>query len=287
MKPLIAVLALLAGLAIACSSAGTVSNNNEAASAGSVVSAPDVAPPSPANTDSATRVVVTTSIALEVADPRSTYEAVGDTTRRFGGYVAEGRLASDYKLSSNDKQPGAFLRLRVPLEQHEALMRDLRSIAGKVTSEDTTAKEVTGEYTDLQNRLTNLQRSEAQYRDLMDRSGTIDDVLNVTARLDDVRGQIEEVQGRINLLSDQSDFATVPVTLTAPPLVASSASDLPSPIRIFVHAAEASVVVAHAALNLGAVLLVAAIWLVPLGLAGLMLRRPVQRLVAASKARLS
>ncbi len=295
MKPLLMGLALLAGLAIACgsSSSNDDSNGGSAASIGSVGSLGDSsagvdAAPSASNVDaSAARLVVTSEIGLEVDDLRAAYQTTGDIVRGLGGFVAEGRISQADGTDRDDETPFAFVRLRVPSEQHDALLAALRESARTVTREETTTSEVTAEYTDLQSRLTNLQRSEAQYQELLDRSGSIEDVLNVTARLDEVRGEIEQVQGRINLLGDQSDFATVAVTMSLPAVGVESSSGLPSPLRVFVDAAEGSVTVAHAVLNVGMVVLVAAFWLVPLGLAYLVLRRPVQRLLAASKARLS
>jgi hypothetical protein len=174
---------------------------------------------------------------------------------------------------------------RGPAEQHDGVLASLRGLGDKVTREQTTAKEVTAEYTDLQSRLVNLSRAEGQYQTLLDRAGSIDEVLKVTTKLDSVRGDIERVQGRANLLDDQSDFATIALTLSLPPPVAEKTGPggLPSPITVFVDAFEASLSVGHAVLNVSAVLLVVAIWAVPALLLFAVLRQPVTRLVEASK----
>ena len=300
MKPLLIALALLAGLAVACSSdsandsdiagsAGSMGATGATGSVGAPVPGGEAGEEGAVLADSSiARLVVTSHLSLEVTDMREAYRRAGEAARGLGGFLAEGSIAT-----GADGEPGSrgSLRLRVPYEQHDALLDNLRRIGSRVTREETATTEVTGEYTDLQSRVANLRRSEAQYQAFLERSGSIEEVLDVAARLDQVRGEIEQLIGRINLLADQSDFATVAVTLSLPAVARQAAVDepasLPSPITVFVNALEASLDVAHAVVNVTAVLLVLAIWCVPVALAYVVLRRPIQRLVQASKARLS
>ena len=296
MKPLLCALTLVAGLAAACGGEGADDDASTAGSVGSLgatgsVRVPALGPDAPggaAVTDSSvTRLVVTSRLSLEVTDLRDSYRQTGEIARGYGGFVADGRITS-----SNDDgaESNAFLRVRVPYEQHDALLDSLRSVGSRVTSEETASTEVTGEYTDLQSRIANLQRSEAQYQDFLVRAGTIEEVLDVAARLDEVRGDIEQLQGRINLLADQSDFATVSVTLSVPAIARADderRSGHPSPATVFVNTLEGSLTVAHALVNVSAVMLVLVLWVVPVGAAVLLLRRPVLRLIEASRARLS
>jgi hypothetical protein len=157
-------------------------------------------------------------------------------------------------------------------------MQALRGIKdAKVRREESNAKEVGAEYTDLESRIRNLQRSEAQYQSLLNRAGTISEIVQVSAKLDEVRGQIESAQGRLNLLSDSTDYATVSVTLT-PPLAA--IAGMPKPIEVFESAFATSQLAVLLILNGAIAVLVFAAWVVPLGLAGLFAWRLGRRLKA-------
>ena len=296
MRVLLTTLALVAGLAIACggndddaNSAGSLGSTGSTGAVGAAPTGPDV-PDSgaPATDSSVARLVVTSNLSLEVIDLRVAYQRTVEVTRSVGGFVADGRISSSTD-GADDAQ--AALRLRVPYEQHDRLLEGLRGLGSRITHEETATTEVTGEYTDLQSRVVNLRRSEAQYQSFLERSGTIEEVLDVAARLDEVRGEIEQIQGRINLLADQSDFATVSVSLALPPVPAQAgtggASGLPSPVSVFGDALAASFEVAHALVNVSAVLLVLLLWGIPASVAFVMLRRPVLRLIAASKSYLS
>jgi len=82
------------------------------------------------------------------------------------------------------------------------------------------ASEVTEEYTDLQARQRNLAATEARYIELLNRAATIDEILTVQDRLNQVRLEIEQVTGRINVLNSLTDFATITARLSLPPAIA-------------------------------------------------------------------
>ena len=84
-------------------------------------------------------------------------------------------------------------------------------------TEDTS--EVTEEYSDLQARLRNVEATEAQYLELLASAESITDVLLVQDRLNSVRLEIEQVQGRIQLLDDLTSMATITTFLSLPPLI--------------------------------------------------------------------
>jgi hypothetical protein len=281
MKALLLSLSCLLLLAAACG--GEDSNSNGASSAGSSAGAalgPDTGAPDTGIARSSAftlpdKLIVTTNIDLEVTALRQAFVAISGHARDLGGFVADAQL-------NDGENASAFLRLRVPATRHDDMVASVRNVADvEVKREESTAKEVTAEYTDLQSRVINLQATEAQYQQLLNRAGSIDDVLKVTAKLDEVRGDIEQLEGRIKLIEDQSDFATVAVRLSLPPVVvAEPATGLPSPVTVLIDAFATSFTVAHAVLNLVIVLFVAGLWIIPASLIAALawrrLRRPVE-----------
>jgi Domain of unknown function (DUF4349) len=282
MKALLLTLSCLLLLAAACggedldSNGASSSGSSAGAALGADVDAPDAGFVQSSAFTLPDKLIVTTNVDLEVTALRQAYVAISGYARDLGGFVADAQLNDDTDGGS------AFLRLRVPAPRHDELVASIRDFAGaEVKREESTAKEVTAEYTDLQSRGTNLQATEAQYQQLLNRAGSIDDVLKVTAKLDSVRGDIEQIEGRIKLIEDQSDFATVAVRLALPPpVVAEPASGLPSPVTVLVDAFATSLTVAHAVLNLIIVLFVAGLWIIPASLIAALawrrLRRPAE-----------
>jgi hypothetical protein len=219
------------------------------------------------------KVVVTSTIELRVDDLHAAYIEVQSIAREAGGFVADSLLRGG---SAGDS---STIRLRVPASEHDAVVARLRGLAAAVVSESQNAREVTEEYTDLSSRLANLRRTEAQYQQFLARAATLDEVLNVSGRLDAVRGQIEQTEGRIRLLGDLTDYATINVSLTLPPARAERAG----PLEVFAGAWEVSLDAALVTANLLAVALVLLLWalvVAPFGLLGVRFGRrlaPVAR----------
>jgi len=91
--------------------------------------------------------------------------------------------------------------------------REVRALGERVKNEQDDAQDVTGKYVDLESNLRNYHAEEAQYLEIMRRSGSIKDTLAVAERLADVRGRIERTQGQLNLLAHQTQMAVLEVTL--------------------------------------------------------------------------
>jgi hypothetical protein len=242
-------------------------------------SMPPDSPPDSA-LDAERKIVTNSTIRLDVQQVRNAFIDIGVIAGSYGGFVAESRLSDEGSRST------ASVRIRVPAVRYDEVMASLRGLSGAtVSSEETSAREVTAEYTDLQSQLLNLQRTEAQLQQLVTQARTVDEILNVSGRLQSVRGDIERLQGRINLIDNQADFATISVVLTA--IVPATDNDLASPTTVFVDAFEAMVVVAHVLANVAAALLAGAALVLPAGVISLLSWRFARRSYLALRARIS
>jgi hypothetical protein len=156
-------------------------------------------------------IVYTARITLRVTNVGSAIESVSVLADRYGGYV------SGSTRTENDGSPAATVTLRVPAQDFQAVMAELRAGAERVLTENITSEDVTEEFTDLDAQLRSLRATEQQYLDLLRRANTVEDVLRVQQRLSEVRVQIERIEGRLRLLERRADLATITVTLTERP----------------------------------------------------------------------
>ena len=101
--------------------------------------------------------------------------------------------------------------------------------------------------------------------ELLARAETINDILVVQDRLDFVRGQIEQVVGRINLLDNLTDLATITVHLSPVALAVEPASGGGSltPAEAFENAWQASPTVLEGIAIAALVVVAFSWWLVP------------------------
>jgi Domain of unknown function (DUF4349) len=165
---------------------------------------------------------------LNVENVAAAVQQVEDAAGAAGGFVSSSNVFvsnTDNTGDSVERTQTASVTIRVPADAYSSVMSQLRGIAKETVSETSDASEVTEEYTDLQARLRNLEATEARYLELLARAVTIDEILTVQDRLNAVRLEIEQVTGRINVLNNLTDFATITVRLSLPPAIAEAGGD--------------------------------------------------------------
>lgn len=168
-------------------------------------------------------VIRTASLDLAVENVTRALEDVGRIASGAGGFVARSSLGT--QRIGDDEYQVASITIRVPDQEFEGVMARLRSLATEVMNENSESADVTEEFTDLQARLRNLEATERQYLAFLERAQDLDDILIITDRMNQVRAEIERVQGRINLLENLSELTTITVHL----MPAAARAHLPSP----------------------------------------------------------
>jgi hypothetical protein len=75
---------------------------------------------------------------------------------------------------------------------------------------------VTEEFIDIEARLKAQKALEQQFVEIMKRANSVDDALSVQRQLADVRGEIENVEGRRRFLENQASLSTIKIRLQTP-----------------------------------------------------------------------
>jgi hypothetical protein len=169
------------------------------------------------------------TLEITADDVPSTVAKIEAAAGAVGGFVSQETITQSPAANEDDKSDHhhATVQIRVPAESYGTVINQLRGLAKDVTSENTTTSEVTGQYTDLQAQLRNLQATEGQYLTLLTQASTVNDILTVQDRLTSIQGQIEQVQGQLQLIDNLTAMATITVNLSPPPVVLPVASPLP------------------------------------------------------------
>jgi hypothetical protein len=209
------------------------------------------------------KIIMTATITLESDEVSKRFEDVGNLAASYGGFIASSSFGN-----SGDEQT-ASITIRVPAQSYQSVLSELRRF-GDVKGEQSSASDVTEEYTDLDSRLRNLRGIEAQYLEFLTRAMTIDEILTVQDRLNATRLEIEQVQGRINLLDNQADLATITIHLE-PPFVAKTepkGDGTTNPVEALENGWEASLAVLTGVAAVALAVIAFSWWLVPVGVAG-------------------
>jgi hypothetical protein len=150
-----------------------------------------------------------------------------------GGYIISSRVW--YQDSNGENYKFATLSIGVPVEQFETAMRRLRGLALRVLDENASGQDVTSEYVDLTSQLGNLEVTRDRIRAFLDDAKTVEESLRINQELTSIEGQIEQVKGRMNFISNRSAFSTITINLEPdiPPLAPTpTPTALPTPTPV-------------------------------------------------------
>jgi hypothetical protein len=154
-----------------------------------------------------TKVIKTGTVSLQVGRGRlnSTVGQLTSDASGLGGFVA----STNTNVPSGGA-PSGDLVLRVPAANFEPLLNEARAL-GTATGVSTSGQDVTSQYVDLAARLQSLQDSRTQFQQILTRAQNIGDILAVEQQISDLQTQIEQLQGQLRVMDDQTTYGTLTV----------------------------------------------------------------------------
>ena len=167
------------------------------------------------------KIVRSATLELSVENVSAAVQEVENIAVAGSGFVSGSSVFVEAQPEENGgdaprRTQTGTVTIRVPADAYSSVMTQLRALSKEVLSETSDASEVTEEYTDLQSRIRNLEATEAQYLTLLTKAEQIPDILTVQDRLNQVRGEIEQAKGRLQVLDDLTALATITVRLSLP-----------------------------------------------------------------------
>ena len=165
-------------------------------------------------------VIKNAELNIVVDDPIKAMDVISKIPDQLGGggFVVDSRL---YKTTTNNgiEVPEGSITIRIPAEklteslsQIKALVQDPKT---DVQNENIAAQDITKEYTDLNSRLANLEKTEQKLQQFLDSARTTEDALNVLNQLSSVGEQIDVLKGQIKYYDDAARLSSISVKVLA------------------------------------------------------------------------
>ncbi len=165
------------------------------------------------------KVVRSATISIEADDTRSAHGAILRLVDQAGGFIQSADIANP---GQGEDQPRIAMTIRVPADSLTQTLESIAGLGSRVVSQSQQGQDVTEEYVDVQARIDNLSALEVELRALLAEVRKQPEadpakLLQVFNQISDVRGQIEQLQGRRQVLDDLTSLATVDVTIAPTP----------------------------------------------------------------------
>lgn len=152
----------------------------------------------PAPKPSNRKVIYTGTLTLQVANKTTGREEVDKVIKKYDGFILSGTLDE--------------VIFRVAPEKFEAAMNEL-ALLGEVSAREIKSEDVTAQFFDLTLRIDVAEGSRKRLMELLGKSGTVKDVLEVERDLRRLTEEIESLKGVLRKMQDQIDLATITVRL--------------------------------------------------------------------------
>lgn len=175
------------------------------------------APGSAGAAETSRKIVAHATETLVVTDTQSAVKEIDKLVDELGGYISSSNL---YRYGSgSDGALQGTVSLRVPSDKLESALAALAKLAVRVDNSTLNRDDVTDQYTDVDAQIRNLEATEkellAMLQEVRERpNSTTEDIMSVYRTLTDVRGQIDTLQGRKNMMDNLIALSTIDLTLT-------------------------------------------------------------------------
>jgi hypothetical protein len=152
------------------------------------------------------KIIRSSSLAIVVRHPAQVMDKIMALAEMEGGYLESSQGGGQDAASGS-------LTIRVPAAHFEETRVEIRKLGLRVENESIDARDVTRQYVDQDANLRNLRAEEAQYLAILKQANTVKDLLAVSQRISEVRGQIEQQQAEFNALSKQTATVAIAISL--------------------------------------------------------------------------
>lgn len=155
--------------------------------------------------DISQKLVRSGGINFQSEDLEKDYQQIKGMLGGFEAYL-------ENETQNNDQFRKSYnLSIRVPSDRYDSMLNAISGIAFRVENKYSNVDDVTERYYDLQSRIQNKLELEKRYREILSKANEVKDILEIERNLNEVRTDIEMMEGQFNYLSKQIKFSLIQV----------------------------------------------------------------------------
>ena len=151
--------------------------------------------------------IITIHLDAETEDLDGLLAALDGEISGLKGFVEDQNIYNGSAYSSR-RYRRASLTIRIPAEDVDKFTGAVAGLSNVVSSEKN-LEDITLTYVSVESRKKALETEEARLLELMEKAETMADLLEIEARLTDVRYELESTASRLRTYDNQVDYATV------------------------------------------------------------------------------
>lgn len=156
--------------------------------------------------------IVTVNLTAETDDLDALRSALDEKIAVLNGYVEDQSVYNGSIYDSGRRYRSANLTVRIPADSIDAFLQDVGGLAN-IVRQNKSIEDVTLSYVATESRLKALETEEARLLELLSQAETMTDLLEIEARLSEVRSELENYASQKRLYDNQIDYATIYIAI--------------------------------------------------------------------------
>ena len=156
--------------------------------------------------------IVTVNMDAETEDLDTLLAQLGEKIRELKGYVEDQNIYNGSSYA-NRRYRSASMTVRVPADQLDAFTQEVAGISNIVSS-NRNLEDVTLSYVATESRIKALEAEEERLLELMAQAENMSDLLEIEARLTDVRYELERATSQLRVYDNLVDYATIRLSIS-------------------------------------------------------------------------
>lgn len=155
------------------------------------------------------KIIYTANLQIEVKDFQKMLDNIQTKIANYGGYIIETNM-NNTELDENKR---GTVTARIPQSNFQPFIKVVEDSSSKVLESNVSGQDITEEFVDLESRLKSKKVVEERLISFIKDAKKTEDLLKISNDLAKVQEEIEEIEGRIKYLQNQSDLATVTIDI--------------------------------------------------------------------------
>jgi len=159
-------------------------------------------------------VIQNADLSIVVIDPEVKMDEIGQMAEDMGGFVVSKNVFQT-TTGNNIRVPEGNITVRVPAENLEEALEQIKADTVEVQNESRSGEDVTREYVNLQSRRRTHEQAAEQLSEILEEKTESEEVIEVFNQLVYHREQIEILTGQINYYEEAAALSAISVHVSA------------------------------------------------------------------------
>lgn len=154
------------------------------------------------------KIILSASVELETKDFSKATEGIISSVKGKGGFVQSSNI---YGSEDTNSRGGNYI-IRIPKNYFEEFLINIGNL-GKVVGKSTQGNDISSQYYDTEAHLKALKIQEERLLELLKKSGSLKDILEIENQLSNVRYQIESLTTNLKNWDNLVDYTTISLNI--------------------------------------------------------------------------